>query len=113
MDDCVFCKIVKKEVPVEAKFEDDEILAFPSNQPEAPIHIIIIPRRHIRDISTLKNSDAELLGKMILVGQKLAEENKIVESGYRLVFNVGPHAGQSVYHLHLHLLGGKPLAHSG
>jgi len=113
MEDCVFCKIIKKEIPVKIEYEDDDILAFPSNQPEAPVHILVIPKKHIRDTSTLENSDAPLVGKMIFVAKNLAKEKKIEKTGYRLVFNVGPHTGQSVYHLHLHLLGGKKLDNSG
>lgn len=107
-EDCIFCKIAKKEVPTKVIYEDDDIVAFPSIAPQAPVHIIIIPKKHIRDVNTLEPSDAELVGKLVLVAQKLAKENKVDQSGYRLAFNTGPHSGQSVFHLHLHLLGGRP-----
>ncbi len=113
MEKCVFCKIIKKELPVKVEYEDGEILAFPSNAPQALVHIIIIPKKHIKNMNELEESDSQLIGKLIIVGKKLAQEKKIDQTGYRLAFNVGPHAGQTVHHLHLHLLGGEPLDKSG
>jgi histidine triad (HIT) family protein len=109
MDDCVFCKIVKKELPAKFVYQDDDIVAFPSIAPQTPVHLLIVPKKHIKNVNDLKDSDADLAGRMILVGKKLAKEKEIDQTGYRLVFNVGPHSGQTIDHLHLHLLGGKML----
>jgi len=109
MKDCIFCKISQGEAPAKIEYEDDSILAFDDINPKAPIHVLIIPKKHIRSINDLKQGDGELLFKMIFVAKKLAKKLKIAESGYKLIFNVGKEGGQLVSHLHLHLLGGKLL----
>jgi len=109
MDNCIFCKIANKEIPADFFYEDDEIVAFADAKPVAPIHILIIPKRHINSINELEESDIALMGKMILVAKKLAQEKRISEDGYKLLFRVGKHGGQEVPHIHLHLIGGAQL----
>lgn len=109
MKDCLFCKISSGQIPTEFVYEDDEIAAFPDISPKAKVHILIVPKKHIESVADLKEDDALLVGKMVLVAKKLAEEKGISESGYRLVFNTRKDSGQIVDHIHLHLLGGGPL----
>lgn len=109
MKKCIFCKIVKKEIPSEIVYEDEKILAFKDIEPKAPIHLLIIPKIHIPSVDHLGKGDRELIGELFLVAQGLAKEFKIDKTGYRLIFNVGRDAGQTIKHLHLHLLGGKKL----
>ena len=109
MKDCLFCKIIKKELPSRIVYEDDNFFAFNDINPVAPIHILIIPKKHIPSVNSLTASDKELIGELFLVAQKIARAEKATETGYRLTFNVGENAGQTVEHLHLHLLGGKKL----
>lgn len=110
MGDTIFSKIIKKEIPADIVFESDSILAFKDINPQAPVHILIIPKIEIPKVSDLKGSEhAQLLGEMIDTANKLAEEMKISEDGYRLVLNCGPNGGQEVYHLHMHLLGGRQM----
>ncbi|HUW71701.1 MAG TPA: histidine triad nucleotide-binding protein [Candidatus Humimicrobiaceae bacterium] len=106
---CIFCKIINKEVPSEIVYQDEKILAFKDAEPKAPVHILIIPKKHISSVDCLKKKDRELIGELYLVARRLASEYKISGTGYRLIFNVGKDAGQTVDHLHLHLLGGKKL----
>jgi histidine triad (HIT) family protein len=106
MSDCIFCKIVNKELPSSIVYEDEEIMAFNDINPQAPVHIIIIPKKHIPRVSDLNEEDAALVGRLIIVAKKLAQE-KGIEDGYRLVCNCNPGAGQSVFHIHFHLLGGR------
>lgn len=106
---CIFCKIVKKEIPSEIVYEDEKILAFKDIEPKAPVHLLIIPKRHIPSLDNLGKGDRELIGELFLVAQGLAKESKIDKTGYRLIFNIGKDAGQTILHLHLHLLGGKKL----
>ena len=106
---CIFCDIANKKSPAKILYEDDEILAFPDINPSAPVHILIIPKKHIKSANELEAENQVLLGKMILTAKKLAKENKIDQSGYRLVINTGKDGGQIIEHLHLHLLGGKKL----
>jgi histidine triad (HIT) family protein len=103
--DCLFCRIARKEIPAKLVYEDDEIFAFEDINPQAPDHILICPRRHLESLSEAVAEDAALLGRILLVGAKLAKQRK--RSDFRAVFNNGPEAGQSVFHLHLHLLGGR------
>jgi len=107
--DCLFCRIVLGEIPSKKVFEDNETFVFEDLKPQAPTHVLIIPKKHIVDIKEAKLQDAEIIGKLHLVAAQIARDRKI-ENGYRTVFNVGPGAGQSVFHLHLHLLGGRPLS---
>jgi histidine triad (HIT) family protein len=106
--DCLFCRIIRGEIPSKKVYEDSETFVFEDINAQAPTHVLIIPKKHIVDIKEAKAQDAEIIGKMHLVAAKIARDRNI-ESGYRTVFNVGPGAGQSVFHLHLHLLGGRTL----
>ena len=106
---CIFCKIVKKEIPSEICYQDEKILAFKDIAPKAPVHLLIIPKKHILSVDHLGKRDRELIGELFLVAKKLARKFKVDKTGYRLIFNVGKDAGQTIDHLHLHLLGGKKL----
>ena len=108
-EDCLFCRIVSKEIPATVVYEDDAVVAFEDIDPQAPTHIQIIPKRHIARISELSEADAPIMAQLVLAANRLAKEREIAESGYRLVINCDPGAGQSVYHIHLHLLGGRPM----
>ncbi|MFH1582234.1 MAG: histidine triad nucleotide-binding protein [bacterium] len=107
--DCIFCKIANKEMPKEFLYEDDQVVAFDDIAPKAPIHILIISKKHIDSVNNLKEEDKELIGKMILVARNIAKEKDVSEAGYRLLFNTGKNAGQTVDHIHLHLIGGTKL----
>jgi histidine triad (HIT) family protein len=107
--DCLFCKIAAGEIPAKLVYEDEDIIAFRDINPQAPTHILLVPRRHIATLNDLAASDAMLAGKLLLQAKALAEREGIAESGYRTVFNCNRDAGQSVYHIHLHLLGGRSL----
>lgn len=109
MADDLFLKIVRRELPAEIVHEDDELLAFRDINPAAPVHVLIIPKRRIATINDARPEDAELLGRMILVAQQLARQEGLADDGYRLVFNCNPRGGQTVYHIHLHLLGGRQM----
>ncbi|KTD34783.1 HIT family hydrolase [Legionella moravica] len=106
---CLFCKIAKGEIPATVLFEDNEIIAFRDIRPQAPTHILIIPKKHIATINDTSDDDEQLLGKMVLKAKKLAESEGLSEVGYRLVFNINSGGGQEVYHIHLHLLGGRQM----
>ena len=108
MNDCLFCKISSGEIPSNKVFEDERVFAFHDINPKAPVHVLIVPKKHIRGLKEATAEDAELLGHCQLVAAEIARQQD-VEEGYRTVYNVGPRAGQSVFHLHLHLLGGRPL----
>jgi histidine triad (HIT) family protein len=107
---CLFCKIVSREVPAKILFEDDELLAFSDIRPMAPTHALVIPKKHLVSLEDVGAGETELLGKLLLACQRVAREAGIVSSGYRVVTNTGPDAGQSVFHLHLHVLGGRAMA---
>jgi histidine triad (HIT) family protein len=107
---CLFCKMVTREIPAKILFEDDEVLAFADIRPVAPTHALVIPKRHLTSLNEALPEDAQLLGKLMLVGKRIAEETGIAESGFRAVVNTGANAGQSVFHVHLHILGGRPMA---
>jgi histidine triad (HIT) family protein len=109
MESCIFCKIANKEVEKEFLFENERIVAFEDISPKAPLHLLIVPKKHIPSLDQIGEEDKELMGEMILVAQKLAREKGVVERGYRLILNTGRDAGQTVDHLHLHLLGGAKL----
>jgi histidine triad (HIT) family protein len=108
MADCLFCNIVAGKIPARKVYEDERTFAFEDINPQAPTHVLIIPKRHVVDLKEAKPEDADLIGYCQLVAARIARERNI-EDGYRTVFNVGPNAGQSVFHLHLHLLGGRAL----
>ncbi len=105
--DCIFCKISRKEIPAKIVSESENALAFHDLSPRAPVHILIIPKTHVESVNHLTSDLAPVLGEMTLMAKNLAEQNKIDVSGFRLVMNTGRDAGQSVFHLHMHLLGGR------
>ena len=109
MKDCLFCNVVNGSVPVKAVIETDTILAFEDIQPQAPIHVLIITKKHIASINDIKDKDKEVCGEMLLAAKKLAEMLGIKDSGYRTIFNTNEDGGQTVYHIHMHLLGGRKL----
>lgn len=109
MASCLFCKIINKEIPADIVYEDKDILAFMDIAPKAPVHILIIPKKHLANINEAGQADRELISKMIFVAKDLAKEYQLDQSGYRLVSNSGPDSGQIVFHLHFHLLGGQKL----
>ena len=104
---CIFCRIIKKELPARLLHEDDVCLAFEDINPKAPTHALIVPKLHIESVDTLHDSDAYTLGHLFLVARDLARQKGIHLTGYRTVINTGPQAGQSVFHIHLHLMGGR------
>ena len=109
MEDCIFCKIIKKEIPSSIVYEDNEIIAFKDIHPVAPIHILVIPKKHIESLIDIDKEDELLIGKIYAVINKIAKQEKIDEKGFRVVVNCGEDGGQEVKHLHYHLLGGKKL----
>lgn len=106
---CLFCKIIDKEIPADIVYEDDRALAFRDINPQAPHHILVIPKQHIATTNDLTEADRETVGHLSLVAAKIAKELGFADSGYRAVINCNAQAGQTVFHIHLHLLGGKPL----
>lgn len=113
-ENCIFCKIADGTIPSTAVFSNDELYAFPDIKPKAPIHLLIIPKDHVmRSIADMSDEQEALIGRMVGVAKRLAEEQGIAATGYRLVFNVRHHGGQEVDHVHLHLLGGQPLGPLG
>jgi histidine triad (HIT) family protein len=107
---CLFCKIANKEIAGKILFEDDHLVAFSDINPQAPTHGLVIPKKHIVSLNEATPADAELLGRLVLAAQRVAREAKLADSGWRLVVNNGAHAGQSVFHVHLHVLGGRQMA---
>jgi histidine triad (HIT) family protein len=104
---CIFCKVANHEVPARLILEEDEVLAFHDISPQAPTHILVIPRKHLTSLAHAGAEDAELLGKLMLAVRKVAKDAGLVDGGYRVVLNTGAGAGQSVFHLHIHVLGGR------
>ncbi|MBI5405087.1 MAG: histidine triad nucleotide-binding protein [Candidatus Kerfeldbacteria bacterium] len=111
--DCLFCKIAAGQVPSEIVYQDDHLVVFKDIRPVAPVHLLLIPRKHVPSVAELDQADAGMVSEMIFRAKALAEELKVAATGYRLVFNVRDHAGQMVDHLHLHLIGGQKLGHLG
>jgi histidine triad (HIT) family protein len=109
MADCIFCKIAKKEIPAKIVYEDKDLLAFDDIEPKAPVHVLIITKKHIPSVSELKPEDKELVGKVFLAALEIAKIKGISESGYRILLNKGKDAGQTVEHIHFHILGGHKL----
>jgi histidine triad (HIT) family protein len=107
VSDCVFCKIASGEIPAPKLIDDPEVVAFRDLNPQAPDHILIIPRQHIERLADVEEAQSELLGKLVSAANRLARELKLDKTGYRIVINNGASAGQSVWHVHLHLLGGR------
>ena len=110
MSGCLFCKIVAREIPAQIVHENEHVLAFRDINPGAPTHVLVVPKRHITGAHEATADDAPLLGELMLAGRDVAEKLGLHETGYRLVVNNGADAGQSVLHLHLHVLGGRPMA---
>ena len=109
MTDCLFCKMVTGEIQPDVVYEDEDVLAFRDVNPQAPVHVLVIPRTHIATTNELDADNAGLIAKLYLAAQRVAADEGIAERGYRTVVNCNPEAGQSVYHIHLHLLGGRPM----
>lgn len=107
---CIFCRIVEKKIPAKVVHEDDIAVAFEDLNPQAPTHILIVPKKHIADIHSIKQEDRELIGHLFFVAQSLGQKRGLERSGYRMVINNGRDAGQTVFHVHLHLLSGRPFA---
>ncbi|MCG7948353.1 MAG: histidine triad nucleotide-binding protein [Candidatus Thiodiazotropha taylori] len=107
MSDCLFCKFVSGEISPQTVYEDDDVLAFRDINPQAPCHVLIIPKKHISTLNDLTEEDAELVGKLYLAATKVAKQEGVDEAGYRTVMNCNEQAGQTVFHIHLHLLGGR------
>lgn len=105
--DCVFCKIINKEIPSDVIYEDSDVIAFNDLDPQAPIHFLVIPKKHIQSITTLDEADSQIISRIFASIKKLASEKGLDENGYRVVSNVGEDGGQSVPHLHFHVLGGR------
>ena len=109
MADTIFSKIIRKELPADIVYEDDEIIAFRDINPQAPVHLLIVPKVEIATVNDIRPAQAELIGKLVLTAQRLAADAGIAEDGYRLVINCNRHGCQEVFHLHLHLIGGRQL----
>ena len=108
-DECLFCRIVRREIPADIVHETDELLAFRDINPQAPVHLLLIPKRHIPTLNDVRAADADLVAKLLLAAAELARREGIADPGYRTVMNCNAGAGQSVFHLHLHLLGGRSM----
>ncbi len=110
--DCIFCKIVNKELPTEIVYEDKNFVAFKDIEPKTPLHLLIIPKKHILSIDHLEERDKTLIGELFLIAKKIAKQQGTAGTGYRLIFNIGKDAGQTIEHLHLHLMGGGKLPYA-
>ncbi len=109
MTDCIFCKIAAGEIPAEKVYEDDQVVGFRDLSPQAPVHVLIIPRRHIATLNDLTGADESLVGHMHRAAAQVAADEGLAERGYRTLINCNAEGGQTVFHLHLHLLGGRPM----
>ena len=107
VDDCLFCKIATGDIPADIVYENDDVLAFRDINPQAPTHVLIIPRRHIATINDLEEGDAQIIGRLFLAAREIAAAEGFADAGYRVVMNCNAAAGQTVFHIHLHLLGGR------
>ena len=108
MADCLFCKIVKREIPASIVYEDDRVLAFNDTNPQGPTHVLVIPKRHIATLNELSDTDDALVGELVRRAAAIAKERGL-SNGFRTVFNTNREAGQTVFHVHLHLIGGRPM----
>ena len=113
MMDCIFCRIISGEIQSDILYQDEQAVAFRDVNPKAPVHLLVVPRKHIESVAELTEDEAPILGHLVAVANRLAREAGISEKGYRLVVNCGPHGGQVVPHLHLHLLGGRQMGMLG
>jgi histidine triad (HIT) family protein len=111
MSDCIFCKIIKGDIPSTIVFRDEQLTAFRDINPAAPTHILLVPNKHIDSVNALTGEDEQLVGHLVKVAGQLAAQEAIAEGGYRLIINTNADAGQTVFHIHLHLLGGAPMKH--
>ena len=111
MTDCIFCKIISGDIPSTNVFRDEQVTAFRDLNPAAPTHILLVPNKHIDSINVLSNDDEPLIGHLFTAAKQIAAQEGIAENGYRLIINTNAHAGQTVFHIHLHLLGGAPMKH--
>jgi histidine triad (HIT) family protein len=111
MDECIFCKIVRGEIPGTVVYKDEQVTAFRDIRPVAPTHILVVPNKHIISTNDVTEQDEQLLGHMLTVVKPIAEKEGIAEHGYRLIINTGPDANQVVFHLHLHIIGGQRMRH--
>lgn len=111
MTDCIFCKIITGDIPSTNVFRDEQVTAFRDLHPAAPTHILIVPNKHIDSVNMLTNDDEQLIGHLFTTAKQLAAQEGIAEDGYRLIINTNANAGQTVFHIHLHLLGGTPMQH--
>ncbi len=109
MKDCIFCKVAKKEIPAKIIFENKDLVAFEDLHPQAPVHVLLIPKKHIPTLDKISDQDLALVGKLVGAAKEIAAEKKIAGPGFRLVLNCNPDGGQLIYHLHLHLLGGRQM----
>jgi histidine triad (HIT) family protein len=109
MDDCIFCRIVNGESRSKPVYEDERVFAFEDINPQAPTHILVIPKKHIASLGDVTEAEKEILGELMLRAREIARSRGLDRKGYRLVLNTGPWSGQSVFHIHLHLLGGRPM----
>jgi histidine triad (HIT) family protein len=109
MKGCLFCSIANHKTPAKIQFENRQMVAFDDINPKAPVHILIVPKKHLENMTDAQKADRNILGEMLLTAKKLAQEKGIAESGYRLVINNKKHAGQIIDHIHMHLIGGRPL----
>ena len=109
MEDCLFCKIAAKQIQSVVEYEDDEVLAFKDISPQAPVHVLIIPKRHISGMTTISEDDEAMIGHIFTVAKQLAKDKAVFQCGFRMVANSGPDARQAVDHLHFHLLGGRKM----
>ena len=105
----IFTKIINKEIPADILFEDDDVLAFRDINPQAPIHFLVIPKKEIRTLNDIEENDKDLIGKLFIIAKELAKSEGISEEGYRTIFNCNEHGAQTVYHIHLHVLGGRQM----
>jgi histidine triad (HIT) family protein len=110
MSDCLFCRIIKREIPASIVYEDDHVLAFNDINPQAPTHVLLIPKRHIASLNELQPGDDQIVGEIVRRAAAIAKDRGIGERGFRTLFNTNGEAGQTVFHLHLHLLGGRTMA---
>lgn len=111
MSDCIFCKIIKGDIPSANVFRDEQVTAFRDLHPAAPTHILLVPNRHIDSVNMLGSDDEQLIGHLFTTAKQIAAQEGIAEDGYRLIINTNANAGQTVFHIHLHLLGGAPMQH--
>lgn len=109
MDHCIFCQIASGKIPATQLYQDEWVTAFEDRNPIAPVHFLVVPNHHITSVNDVTDADEGVLGRLVTVARRLAEEKGVQTSGYRLVINTGPDAGQSVFHLHLHVIGGRKM----